>query len=250
MALSIRPINTGMIQVDTGIHITQGRNVGKKVYIPALTWLIEGGEKLILVDTGMAATKMADWHHKGSYQDEGMDICSQLQKIGVNPKDIDIVIFTHLHWDHCYNMKEFVNAEYIVHKKELDFAKDPIPPYYRSYESPVLGLEPPFADVSFTVVEGEEQIIPGVTVFPTPGHSPGHQSVEVMTDGGNYIIAGDAVFTEENLKGALDEKLPFLPIGRFTSYLEMWDSLVKIAKRSSLILPGHDLKVLEKEIYK
>ena len=112
MALSIRPINTGMIQVDTGIHITQGRNVGKKVYIPALTWLIEGGEKLILVDTGMAATKMADWHHKGSYQDEGMDICSQLQKIGVNPKDIDCHFYSFALGSLSY-MKEFVNAEYV-----------------------------------------------------------------------------------------------------------------------------------------
>lgn len=250
MSLSIRPINTGMIKVDVGIHITQGRNVGNKTFIPALAWLIQGGEKLILVDTGMAETKMADWHHKGSYQDEGMDICSQLKKIGVDPAEIDLIIFTHLHWDHCYHMKKFVNAEYLVHKKELEFALDPIPPYYRSYESPVLGMEPPFHNVTFKVVEGEEQIIPGVTVFPTPGHSPGHQSVEVLTESGNYIIAGDAVFTELNLKGAPDEKLPYLPIGRFTSYLEMWDSLDKIAKRSNLILPGHDLKVLEKEVYK
>lgn len=52
MSLSIWPINTGMIKVDVGIHITQGRNVGDKTFIPALAWLIQGGEKL----TGVGKT--------------------------------------------------------------------------------------------------------------------------------------------------------------------------------------------------
>jgi N-acyl homoserine lactone hydrolase len=249
MTFTIRPINTGFIQVDTGIHITAGRNVGKKVLIPSTTWLIEGGKDLILVDTGMAPTERADWHHPGSYQPEGMDIGNQLRKRGINPADIKTVIFTHLHWDHCFNMKNFKSAKFIVHQTELEFALDPIPPYYKSYESPVLGLEPPFANVDFTVIKGEEELIPGITIFPTPGHSPGHQSVEVKTVKGKYIIAGDAAFVTENLQGDPAAHLPYLPIGRFVNYFDMWQSLNILAKRGDFVLPGHDGRVLEREVY-
>lgn len=249
MSYTIRPINTGFIQVDTGIHITAGRNVGVKTLIPSTAWLIEGGKELILVDTGMAPTARADWHHPGSYQPEGMDIGSQLKKIHVAPEDVKKVIFTHLHWDHCYNMKIFTKAEFIVHQKELDFALNPIPPYYKSYEAPVLGLEPPFAGVDFKVIHDEYEAAPGIVVFPTPGHSPGHQSVEVQTASGNYVIAGDAVFAEENLKSDPQGHLPYIPIGRFVNYLEMWESIGKIIQRSKRILPGHDSKVFQKEFY-
>jgi N-acyl homoserine lactone hydrolase len=249
MSYKIRPINTGFIKVDAGIHVTYGRNLGQKIFIPSTTWLIEGGRELILVDTGMAATKMADWHHPGSYQPEGMDIGNQLIKLKIAPEDIKKVIFTHLHWDHCYNMNIFSKAEFIVNKMELDFALNPIPPYYKSYEYPELGIKPPFAVVDFTVVQGEQEITPGIVVFPTPGHSPGHQSVEVKTADGNYVIAGDAVFAEANLQSDPASHMPYIPIGRFVNYLDMWDSIGKIIKRADHILPGHDDKVFQKEIY-
>jgi N-acyl homoserine lactone hydrolase len=249
MALTIRPINTGFIKVDTGVHVTSGRNVGVKVEIPSVAWLIEGGKKLILVDTGMAPTKMADWHHPGSYQPDGMDIGSQLRKLRIDPDAIATVVFTHLHWDHCYNMKIFKRAEFIVSQAELDFALNPIPPYYKSYESPVLGLKPPFAGVDFTVVNGEQEIAPGVVVFQTPGHSPGHQSIEAQAPSGKYIIAGDAVFVYENLKGDPAAHLPYLPIGRFVNYFDMWNSIEAIVKRGGNVLPGHEMKVLNREIY-
>ena len=63
----------------------------------------------------MAYTERADkYHHHGSYQPEGMAIADQLAKIGYKPEDIDIVVFTHLHWDHCFYMDKFTNAKFFM----------------------------------------------------------------------------------------------------------------------------------------
>lgn len=253
MPFRIRPIDTGEIAADKGVYMTLGRGLGEKVKLPATAWLVEDGSKALLVDTGMCDTERADrWHHKGSVQPEGWDIGNRLRALGFSPGDIEAVIFTHLHWDHCSNMKLFVRARFVVHKTELAFARDPIPPYYRSYESPVLGLVPPFEGVEFEEVEGEREVLKGIRVFPTPGHSPGHQSVLIETEAGPYVIAGDAVFCYENLREDPEAHLPVIPIGRYVNMLEMWDSLLKIkemSRRGAVVLPGHDAAVFRKEVY-
>jgi len=190
-----------------------------------------------------------EWHHPGSYQREGQAIHLQMVDRRIQPEEVELVIFTHLHWDHCSNMQKFSKARFIVHQKELEFALSPIPPYYRSYESPILGLVPPFSGVKFCTMEGEEEVAPGVRVFPTPGHSPGHVSVKVDTSQGPYVIAGDAVFDQENLKGDPAAHLPVIPIGRFTNIIEMWNSLMLIKEMSAIVLPGHDYGVFQKPSY-
>jgi N-acyl homoserine lactone hydrolase len=246
----IRPILTGLIQVDTGAYLTMGRNAGKKEDIPASAWLVEGAPFPILVDTGMCDTERANrWHHPGSRQDEGEDIGSRLAAMGIAPEDVELVVCTHLHWDHCSNMRLFSMARFVVHARELAFALDPIPPYYRSYESAVLGITPPYAGLPFDTVEGDKEVYPGITVFPTPGHSPGHQAVSLDTDKGRYVIAGDAVFCYENLKADPAAHLPFIPPGRFLNMLEAWESLGTIASRAAYVLPGHDIRVFDKEVY-
>lgn len=250
MEYTIRPINTGFIQVDYGVHVVSGRDAGKRVLIPSVAWLIEGGKRKILVDTGMCDTERANkWHHKGSYQLEGMPITERLAALGLSPDDIDVVIFTHLHWDHCSNMKAFSRAEFIVDRKELEFALDPPEWYWRSYESPKLGLHPPFEGNHFTVLDGQTTIEDGIVVFPTPGHSPGHQSVSVATSEGLYIIAGDAAFVSENIEGDTNRALPVLPIGRFVNFFDAWNSLETMKRMGGTVLPGHDTRVLEREVY-
>ena len=69
-----------------------------------------------------------------------LDSPDELRKLGVDPDQIDICIFTHLHWDHCANMGLFRNATFFVHSRELDFALDPHVLYEKSYESERLGV--------------------------------------------------------------------------------------------------------------
>lgn len=245
----VRPILTGTMYVDQGAYLTWGRGVGKEVLIPGTAMMIEGGPYPILVDTGICDSERASkWHHLAK-QEPGQDMPSQVRRMGIEPEEVGMVIFTHLHWDHTSNMKAFSRARCIVHRRELAFALDPIPQYYRSYEAVALGLTAPFRGVNFEVVDGEAEILPGITVFPTFGHCPGHQSVAVRTEKGVCTIAGDAVMVYENLQPDPEARFPLIPPGRFTNALEAWESLKEIAGRSTLVLPGHDMRVFDKEVY-
>jgi glyoxylase-like metal-dependent hydrolase (beta-lactamase superfamily II) len=242
-------MNTGFIRLDKGAYITPADGHGIEVEVPTWAFFITDGKRKILVDTGMSKTEKADWHHRGSYQPEGFRIDERLRKLGVGPGEINAVLFTHLHWDHCSNMKLFSNAKYYVHTRELAFARNPHVLFYKSYESRKLGVVPPFEGVEFQVVDGEFRYNDFLTLFPTPGHCPGHQSVEVKTDQGVYIIAGDAVFADENLKPDKHRNLPFTPMGRYVNVFEMFTSMEAIFARADHILPGHATSVSCKDVY-
>jgi N-acyl homoserine lactone hydrolase len=244
----IRPIKTGTIVVDKGAYITRGIDLGKEVEIPATAWYLTDGEHKIMVDIGMCHTPLANWHHPGSRQEPGEAIHEGLRSVGVAPSEIELIIFTHLHWDHCHNLDRFPGARLIVNALEYAFAMDPIPPYYKSYEHPKLGKRPPFAGRTFETIEKEVEVLPGIRVFPTPGHSPGHQSVAVATKGGVHVIAGDAVFAYDNLEPA-SEHLPFTVMGRFMDIVASWRSLEEIARRADVVLPGHDSRTMEVDVY-
>ena len=250
-ALTIRPINTGFVTtvpkeylyhhsvVNYYKNIPDGR-----IEMPVFVFLIEGGDKTVLVDTGMAWSERASkYHHPGSNQPEGMSIIEQLNKIDMSPKDIDVIIFTHLHWDHCYYVDCFTNAELVVHETEYNFAFNPIPLYYKSYEHPALGITRPFEGLDFRKVRGDSSIIDGVSVFETPGHSPGHMSVAVQTKSGEYICAGDSIFTMDNINPVPEMHYNITPPGRFYNIIETWNSIEiqkNRVKDPSFILCCHD----------
>lgn len=116
MPLTIRPLNSGYIPtkpLEYWYHFSCKKFVEKlgitndSDQLPDFTFLIEGGDQLILVDTGMSWTEHADkYHHGPSVQRPGIDdIESRLAQVGFKPSDVDIVLFTHLHWDHVFYLE-------------------------------------------------------------------------------------------------------------------------------------------------
>lgn len=255
--LTIRPLNTGFVTMipkqylyHHSVQKYYPMASDKEEEYPVFAYLIEGGDKKILVDTGMAWTERAStWHHHGSRQPEGMGIVDRLAQIGYQPKDIDIIIFTHLHWDHCFYLEQFDTSKLYVHEKEYLFAMNPIPLYYKSYESPHLGITRPFEGREFELTHDGDEIVTGVRVFDTPGHSVGHQAVEVDTAGGRYICCGDAVFIMDNLKPVPELHYDITPPNRFSDIVACWKSIEKIRDRAESpehILTTHDRSMLER----
>ena len=87
-------------------------------------------------------------------------------------------------------------------------------------------------------------------MFPTPGHTVGHQSVVVETANETYVIAGDAAPSFDNLDGDPEQMLPFMPSGIYVNLDDAWESLEKITEIATFVLPSHDPRVLEKKKYK
>ncbi|MGQ9600148.1 MAG: N-acyl homoserine lactonase family protein [Anaerolineae bacterium] len=245
----IYPINTGWCQADLGTYMFFKGEGGKKIQIPVICFFVDTGEHKIMVDTGIPDAERATRYHHDCQKKDCLDSPDALRKMGVDPGEIDICIFTHLHWDHTHNMKKFPNARYIAHATEIQWAYNPLPLYYRSYESPILGIEAPFMGCQFELVEGEAEIVPGVRVFPTPGHTPGHQSVQVETAVGSIVLVGDAIFRYRNFEPKLEEHWRYWVQQRFVNMIDGWRSMEEIDRRADFILPCHDELVLEHPVY-
>jgi len=254
---TIRPINTGFVPTfpkqyhyHHSVHSFIENIKDDKEALPVFTYLLENENTKIMVDTGMAWTERASkYHHPGSYQEPGQAIYEQLESIGRTCEDIDYVIFTHMHWDHIFYMERFTNARFIAHQREYAFALDPIPLYYKSYEHPFLGVRRPFEGINVETVEGETEIINGIRVFETFGHSPGHMSVEVDTKDGRYIIGGDSAFRMANFDAIPEIGYNVTPPGRFANIVEAWRSLeIQKERAESLdkILLCHEKTDLER----
>ena len=246
----IYPINTGWLEADLGTYIFWKGPAGKKTWTPVFCFLVDTGDRKILIDTGLCDEERATRYHHKCQKRGCLEVQGHLrQKLGIDPDEIDAIIFTHLHWDHVQNMKAFRRARYICPEIEIKWAYNPLPLYYRTYESPVLGIEPAYAGCSFELVHGEAEIFPGITMFDTPGHSPGHMAVTVATAAGDIVIAGDAIFQARNMEPNEEEKWRYWVPARFVNSIDGWRSVEEIDKRADFILACHDAAVGGHEVY-
>ena len=245
---NITPINTGHYNSNKATNLYH-HSVHKfydtdgNIQLPVTVFLVQGCGKKIMIDTGMSNTEIAGkYHHPGSVQPEGFAVHEQLKKLGVSPEEITDIIFTHLHWDHVYYLDQFTNANLYVQKKEYDYAMNPIPLYYKSYEYPALGIQPQFHGRYFHLLEGECEVLDGIYVYPTPGHSAGSQTVVVNTSEGQFHCCGDLIFTYDNLKEIPEIGYAITPPARFLNIEDEWRSICELkrrAKGAEYILPTH-----------
>ncbi|WP_320128543.1 N-acyl homoserine lactonase family protein [uncultured Sphaerochaeta sp.] len=253
MNYTITPINTGFVSTNKATYFYHNSvhkyyDVVGNVNAPVAVFLVEGNGKKILIDTGMCDSATASkYHHAGSVQPEGFAIQDQLAKMGMDCSEITDIIFTHLHWDHVYNINHFPQATLYVQKTEYEYATNPIPLYYKSYEFPELGLNPPFSGREFVLLEGNVEVFEGISVYLTPGHSVGHQNVIISTKDGEYHCCGDLIFTFDNLKECKEMHYDITPPGRFADINGLWASIRDMKARVSqeFILPTHDPLILE-----
>ena len=254
----IFPLDLGDATVDKSLMYLR-RGVGEKDQGKIVAVYIGGMKKKIVVDTGppdMERTLKYHPYAKTEPNKPDQNIIYQLAKAGVKPEEIDIVVLTHLHWDHVGDVTKFPNAEFIASQEELRFALDPLPCLYVAYEALQMGMQPEFLKVIErikTVEMKEKEIVEGVRVIPLPGHTPGSIGVVVDTEKGPYVITGDAVPKYGNLEGSVKERQPYLMSGIYTDMLAMWKSFELIdnivGHDFSKVIPGHDPLVFKKERY-
>jgi len=210
----------------------------KTVRLWTYFWLVRGGGRNILVDTGFNMAKGETFNPEMKQPEEWQPL-DWLSKLGVSPQEIDTVILTHLHWDHFSpTARQFENAVFWVGKTELETVLAPPHTWFGQFVFADLIRE--FKEQGrFQEVEGEREIADGISVFHTGGHTPGNQSVIVPTSRGRAIVTGDVVFTYRNI----EEDVP----GGFNSNLmECFAAMEKIRAQADIILPAHDPLVVER----
>jgi len=215
---------------------------GQKIQVPNPVWYIEGADKNILVDTAASAKLATDL--RGLPAKEIMSFEEALKTVGLKPEDIDIVIQTHLQWDHCANTQQCKNARVLVQEEELRFAYAPHPILAPTYKKNLL------TGLNFVLVKGYREILPGIELIPTPGHTPGNMSVAVNTEGGKAVITGFCC-TMENFappKGASEELKELTPViapGIHLNAVDGFESVLLVKGIADTVLACHDPSFLE-----
>jgi glyoxylase-like metal-dependent hydrolase (beta-lactamase superfamily II) len=230
----------------SGWTYLQGR--GEKVNSPIIAWYIGGASKKIIVDTGTNAPSETAAFHRPLTRGPKQELVFALSEISVKPEEIEMVVITHLHWDHCYNNHLFPNARFYAQRRELEYAACPLPAHVHGYDTFLLGMTPPFVQNRWEYVDGDMEVVPGVNLILTPGHTPGMQGVLVKSASGNLLIASDTLPLFENWdrRGELGP----IPHGVFTNLEDYYRSFVQLSRISEeehvdLMLPGHDPLVFE-----
>ena len=108
---SITPLNTGHFPDLSKPVLTYMHGFGEAIRVPIVMWAIEGANQRILVDTGSGNPQRALKYHRFLEQNEAQRPDQALLHIGWKPKDVSMVILTHLHWDHCGNNQLFKQAD-------------------------------------------------------------------------------------------------------------------------------------------
>lgn len=237
MNWSITVLDTGTSVIEKSI-ITYLTDIGQKITIPRLMFLLRG-PKTIVVDTSVHSLAHALELGENLTRDPHQEPRQALKEAGVDAADVDAVVLSHLHWDHCGNNGLFPNAKFYVQRAELRYAYVPGPMFERFFMSPQAGMVPPFGNTHYELLDGESQLFPGIDVMLVPGHTPGSQALLVETKEGRVAVAGDAIYTYENLEKKIAP-------GVHTDVDESIRSMERIARAADLILPAHDMQVVER----
>lgn len=253
MGLKVYPINFGNMTLDSS-GLVLFRNPGIRTTIPTLGFLILGGEEPILVDTGSRNAEQYEIFGIGAEQTEDMSIESHLARHGLRMNDIRHVIHTHAHIDHSGQDYLFPMSTTIsMSRRELEFAASGLmgPGMYTAVETKHLidrlhtrGALRLF-DVDGTF---EEEIIPGVAVRLTGGHTPGSISVLVETDEGLVNIAGDVAYhiADQLIDPILDQAAhePTITANRAMSTLDEKKAIKRALSGTRFLLISHDSPAL------
>ena len=177
--------------------------------------LLEAGTRHILIDTGPASRR--GW------------VMKALETRGLEPDDIDTLVLTHLHWDHCQNADMFRNARVLVHPKEIDYSRNP----NRADANSASYFADMLSNLSVNPISDGDVVADGVRVIDTPGHTKGHISLVVTVDGEEVLVAGDAMPDGGTIRRGV-------PYNIFWDVKDAAESVEKMLDSSKVFYPGHD----------
>jgi N-acyl homoserine lactone hydrolase len=174
--------DTVVRRVDLGYFIrpAEETGTGHPRVEPTLGYLIQHALGTVLVDTGMGSHPEVDaW-----YRPRRIPLHRALAAVDAKVEDVGYVVNCHLHFDHCGGNPAMAGRPVFTQRAELSTA--------RTTEDYTL---PPLIDypgAHYEELDGETEILPGVVILPTPGHTAGHQSVVVARKDGTVIVAGQS----------------------------------------------------------
>lgn len=226
-----------------GNHAFDGGDPGQGVAYAMFVWVVSGGERPVVVDTGPKSVREINRGLQGMCvepvsQREGEDLLAIMARSHVDPNEVGYVFLTHLHYDHVSNLDMFPNARIVVDRtgyqealRRLEVGKCWVP------GEVMFPMRDQWCDRMVFV--GDEEVLPGIRTFHAGGHTPCSMCVSVRTRAGRAVITGDVVSLYENIERDV-------PIGVYESRGEVMAAMSRIRTEADIVLPSHDPRVLER----
>ena len=241
---TIRAIKVGQCEVRDYITFQDiGTEVEKTSTFYLYIWLIEGGPKPIVVETGPKypeefSRSTAQYIPGGVKQLPSERTIEALKRHGIDTADVSHVIVTHLHADHYDYFDAFTNAKLVVNRqeyKDMTEPRDRLAPDVRKAlnERPDALMLAPRG-----LVGDDEEIVPGIRAVRLGCHTPGSQGILVRTWMGPVLLAGDVVYKYENIEKDRPTRSPDPQICR--------DAMARIRSLADIVLPAHDPLTLQR----
>ena len=204
-------------------------------------WLVRGGGRELVVDTGFsAATAARRGRHHLRCPTEG------LRMLGVEAGPVGDVVITHLHYDHVGNFDLFPSATFHLQDRELSYATGRHmchPVFSGAFDvEDVVGMVRNVYRGRVHFHDGEAQLFPGVSVHLIGGHTKGLQVVRVATRRGWLVLASDASHFYANM----EQVRPFPIVYSVADMVQGYRRLRELAESAAHVIPGHDPLVLRR----
>jgi len=204
-------------------------------------WVAKNADRAVVIDIGFTA-------ESGGKRGRTLERCpiDSLSMLGVDPMTVEDVILTHMHYDHVGNFDKFPKARFHLQEPEMHYAVGRHMRYRqlaRSFEpDDVCGIVRLNFDGRVQYHNGPAEVLPGISLVPTGGHSAGLQFVKVNTKRGVVVLASDVTHFYENM----ETYRPFTTALHIDAMLEGFDTLRAHAASPELIVPGHDPLVMQR----
>jgi 4-pyridoxolactonase len=228
-ATKVRLLDSGTLVIDQS-HITWNIGCGTAVRFPVYSVLIEHPDGLFMFDTGYdldLVNKALPFELPEKSPEQ--TVVGQLEKCGYKPGDVEAVINSHLHFDHCGGNKHLVNATTYLHRDELREARTPEPFERLGYADRGYDYE----GAKFELLDGDIEFADGIHLFHTPGHTVGHYSMLIELEGGHPLLfIADVTYTAAAYEAGLqagfhnDPVAGVRSIARVKRLAKEWDAEV------------------------
>jgi glyoxylase-like metal-dependent hydrolase (beta-lactamase superfamily II) len=223
--------------------LVAGADPSRKIDIPTMFWLIRGGGRNILVDSGFYREqffrqwKVADFEKPSE----------AVKRVGLNPEEVTDIVLTHMHWDHADGVDLFPKARVWIQKAEFEYYTGEAWQSRRTHAGidpqDVLALVKLNTENRVTLVDGDgREIFPGIVCHTGGKHTYASQFLSVSTAKGTVVLASDNVYLSE----CLEKHMPIAGALDAASNLRAQDRMKTLASDPRLIVPGHDPAVFTK----
>ncbi len=250
-------LDGGSLVID-GYHLFWNKGPAGDVRFPVYSILVDTPQGRILVDTGY------DYDHvmkvlpfEKPIQSPEQTVPGALQRLGLAPRDVGLVVNSHFHFDHCGGNKYFPHAKKLAHKLEIAQAAAPEPFEVLGYSDLSFSAEvaqargasaqllagTTAANSRFEGIDGDVELAPGVKLILTPGHAIGHYSLLVHFDSRRPILFTiDAAYTQKSLETFCQAGFHIDPVAGVRS-MRLLNQLA--AEHDAELLFSHDMKNYE-----